>query len=107
MRSVLLPLNDNEAQTGNKREAPGELSRGVVIARRRLTTHSQSKKGTSAEVHARNLEPRPYSPGLSPCDFHIFSELKKHRGTMKHTDEFSVLFISGKLGLYALPINFR
>ena len=64
----------------------GGMQRGVVrflVAEGAVTRH-RVKNALKWEI----LQHPPYSPDRSPCDFHIFVDLKKDiRGRRLHSDE--------------------
>ena len=65
------------------------LSDGIIILYDNPRPHTANLvRGKLERFGWETLQRPPYSPDLSPCDFHIFGDLKKDiRGRRFHSDE--------------------
>ncbi|GBM61069.1 Mariner Mos1 transposase [Araneus ventricosus] len=72
-----------------KSKRPGTLSNGVILLHDNARPHTANAvKTTLQQFRWETLEHPPYSPDLSPCDFHIFGPLKQAiRGHRFTTDD--------------------
>ena len=72
-----------------KSKRPGMLSDGIIPLHDNARTHNANLVRNKLERFGwETLQHPPYSPDLSPCDFHIFVGLKKDiRGRRFHSDE--------------------
>ena len=72
-----------------KSKRPRMLSDGIILL------HGNARPNTANLIRDKlqrfgweTLQHPPYIPDLSPCDFHIFGDLKKDiRGRLFHSDE--------------------
>ena len=61
-----------------KPKRPGMLSDGIILLRDNARPHTANLVRDNLQRFGwETLQHPPYSPDLSPCDFHIFGELKK------------------------------
>ncbi|PNF29904.1 hypothetical protein B7P43_G07269, partial [Cryptotermes secundus] len=72
-----------------KSKRPGMLSNGIVLLHDNARSHTaNSVRNTLQRSGWEVLQHPPYSPDLSPCDFHIFEDLKRGiRGHRFASDE--------------------
>lgn len=79
----------NKLHQAIRRKRPGKLSRGVILLHDNARPHvAKVVKENLQRKKWRILEHPPYSPDLSPCDFHIFGPLKKAlKGNRFQSDE--------------------
>jgi len=56
------------------------------------------------EMHWTLLEHPPYSPDLSPCDFHLFGPLKEALGGQRFKDDEGVKYVRNRL--LTQPVSF-
>lgn len=62
-----------------KNKRPGKLSSGVILLHDNARPHTAARtQEMIAKFRWEVLRHPPYSPDLSPCDYHVFSPLKKH-----------------------------
>ncbi|XP_015913054.2 histone-lysine N-methyltransferase SETMAR-like [Parasteatoda tepidariorum] len=62
-----------------KNKRPGLLKEGVVLLHDNVRPHvSRVTHMELAKFKWETLDHPPYSPDMSPCDFHVFGLLKKH-----------------------------
>ncbi|GBL79465.1 Mariner Mos1 transposase [Araneus ventricosus] len=68
---------------------PSLLTQQVILLHNNVRSHvSHETYTTSQKFRWEVLEHPPYSPDLSPCDFHIFGPLKRAlQGTRFHSDD--------------------
>ncbi|GBM71713.1 Histone-lysine N-methyltransferase SETMAR [Araneus ventricosus] len=71
-----------------KSKRPGLLTQQVILLHDNARPHvSRETQPTLQKFRFEVLEHPPYSPDLSPCDFHIFGPLKRaFQGTRFHSD---------------------
>ena len=61
-----------------KSKRPGLLTEGVILLHDNARPHvSTVTRSVLDKFKWEQLEHPPYSPDMSPCDFHLFSPLKK------------------------------
>lgn len=72
-----------------KSKRPGLLTEGVILLHDNARPHvSRVTSSELAKFKWEQLEHPPYSPDLSPCDFHLFGPLKKHlKGKRFNSDD--------------------
>jgi histone-lysine N-methyltransferase SETMAR len=72
-----------------KNKRPGKLSRGVVMLHDNACPHAaHTTWDTLRRFGWGVLDHPPYSPDLSPCDYHVFGPLKKTlKGRQFNSDE--------------------
>ena len=72
-----------------KNKRPGLLTQGVILLHDNARPHvSQETQRTLNSFRWEVLEHPPYSPDMSPCDFHIFGPLKRAlQGKRFHSDD--------------------
>ena len=65
------------------------LSDGIILFHANARPHTANLAGIKLKRFGwETLQHPPYSPDLSPCDFHIFRDLKKDiRGRRFYSDE--------------------
>ena len=64
-----------------KPKLPGILSDGIIPWQENARPHTANLvMGKVQIIGWETLQHPPYSPDLSPCDFHIFGDLKKDIG---------------------------
>jgi histone-lysine N-methyltransferase SETMAR len=72
-REVLLKLRD-----AIRRNCPGQLPRGVLLHHDNARPHTvRATQQRIQELHWELIEHPPYSPDLTPSDFHLFGALKE------------------------------
>lgn len=79
----------NRLRVAIKNKRPGRLTNGVILLHDNARPHVAGVVKTQlAKFKWETLQHPPYSPDLSPCDFHIFGKLKKHlKGTRFVSDD--------------------
>lgn len=79
----------NRLRVAIKNKRRGRLSNGVILLHDNARPHvADVVKTQLLQFKWETLTHPPYSPDLSPCDFHIFGSLKKHlRGTRFESDD--------------------
>ena len=72
-----------------KSKRPGMLSDGIILLHDNARPHTANLvRDKLQRFDWETLQHPPYRPNLSPCDFHIFCDLKKGiRGHRFHSDE--------------------
>ena len=72
-----------------KSKRPGMLADGIILLHDNARPHTANLVRDKLQRFGwKTLQHPPYSPDLSPCDFHIFGDLKKDiRGRRFHSDE--------------------
>ena len=72
-----------------KSKRPGLLTQGVILLHDNARPHlARTTVATMAKFRWEILKHPPYSPDMSPCDFHVFGPLKKHlKGRRFASDE--------------------
>ena len=72
-----------------KSKRPGMLSDGIILLHDNALPHNANPVRNKLQRFGwETLQHPPYSPDLSPCDFHISGDLKKEvRGRLFHSDE--------------------
>lgn len=72
-----------------KNKRPGLLTVGVVLLHDNARPHvSRVTHAELAKFRWERLDHPPYSPDMSPCDFHVFGPLKKHlKGRQFNSDD--------------------
>ena len=72
-----------------KSKRPGLLSDGFNLLHDNVRPHTANLVRDKLHIFGcETLQHPPYSPDLSPCDYHIFGDLKKNiRGRRFHSDE--------------------
>ena len=75
-----------------KSKRPGMLSDEIILLHDNARPHTvnlvRDMLRYASEIGLKTLQHPPYSPDLSPCDFHTFGDLKKNiRGRRFHSDE--------------------
>ena len=72
-----------------KSKRPGMLSDGIILLHDNVRPHTGNLVMDKLQrFDWETLQHLPYSPDLSPCDFHIFGDLKKViRGCQFHSDD--------------------
>ena len=88
-RCVVRFLVAEDAGTRHKVKSPGMLSDRIILFYDNARPHTANlARGKFQRFGWETLHDSPYSPGLSPCGFHIFGDLKKDiRGRRFHSDE--------------------
>ena len=68
---------------------PGMLLDGIILLHDNARPHTVNLVRDKLERSGwETVQHPPYSPDLSPCDFHVFGDLKKDiRGRRFHPDE--------------------
>ena len=76
-------------QRAIKSKRPEMLSNGIILLHDNARPHTASLMRDKLQRFGwETLQHPPYSPGLSPCDIHIFGDLKKDiRRYRFHSDE--------------------
>ena len=79
----------NTRNSSSPVETPGMLSDGVILLHDNARPHTANLVRVKVKrLSWETLQHPPYRPDLSPCDFHIFGDLKKDiRGRRFHSDE--------------------
>ena len=72
-----------------KSKRPGLLTEGMILLHDNARPHvSRVTQSVLAKFKWEQFEHPPYSPDMSPCDFHLFGPLKKHlKGKRFHSDD--------------------
>ena len=61
-----------------KNEHPGQLTNGVAVLNDNARPHvPQTIQDLLSRIKWEVLQHPPYSPDMSPCDYHVFGPLKK------------------------------
>lgn len=78
-----------EPQYAIKSKCPGMLSDGIILLHDNARPHTANlTKATLQRFGWKTFQHPLYSPDLSPCDFHIFGNLKKDVcGRWFHSDK--------------------
>ena len=67
---------------------PGMLSDGIILLHDNTRPHTTNLMNKLQRFGWETLQHPPYSPDLSPCDFHICGNIKKDiRGRLFHLNE--------------------
>ena len=72
-----------------KSKRPGMLSDGIILLHDNAHPHTANLVRDKLQRFGwETLQHPPYNPDVSPCDFHIFGDLKKYfHGCRFHSDE--------------------
>ncbi|GFT45434.1 mariner Mos1 transposase [Trichonephila clavipes] len=72
-----------------KNKSPGLLTEGVILLHDNARTHVSIVTQIELDKFKwETLDYTPYSPDMSPCDFHVFGPLKKHpKGKRFNSDD--------------------
>ena len=82
------------------------LSDGIILLHDNTRPHTANLVRDKFQKFGwETLQHPPYSPDLSPCEFHIFGDLKKDiRGRRFHSDEEVQEWV--RLWIYQRPTSF-
>jgi histone-lysine N-methyltransferase SETMAR len=73
------------------RKLSGQVARGVLLHHDNARPHTvRATQERIQELQWEFLEHPPYSPDLSPSDFHLFGSLKNHLGGKRFSDDEEV-----------------
>ena len=89
-----------------KSKCPGMLSHGIILLHDNAHPHPVNLVRDKLKIFGwETLQHPPYSQDLSPCDFHIFGDLKEGiRGRRFHSDKEVKEWI--KLWIHQRPTSF-
>ena len=88
-RMVAVYGGDSVTHKSIESKWPGLLTEGVILLHDNARPHvSRVTQSVLAKFKWEQFEHPPYSPDMSPCDFHLFGPLKKHlKGKRFHSDD--------------------
>ena len=73
---TLLPYPTCDKPSDNRRR--GKLTRGILFHHDNAPAHRSCECVSALSQHGFEILPHPpYSPDLSPCDFHLFPQIKR------------------------------
>ena len=105
LRGVIRFLMAKSASTRHKSTRPGMLSDGIILLHDNTRTHTDNLVRDKLQRFGWETQHLPYSPDLSPCDFHISGDLQKDiRGRRLHLDEEVQVWM--RLWIHERPTSF-
>lgn len=67
-----------ELREAIKEKRRGKLTRGILLLQDNASAHTaQTAQAAIRDMGFQQLEHPPYSPDLAPCDYYLFSEMKR------------------------------